>query len=381
MILSRSMHADPWARFDDPKDDDRPVTDDYAIVELYRRAGADVPALESLAAAIWQDMDPTVHGIGWWTAVLDERSRILVGDHLFRCVHSVADNLLEACLHKIAALHAMDAEDARLARVVGVDMVLKFPKAASARELLPDKLVRLHIAGFFRSLGSILDCLAAAIVGVLGLPENILRADFKQLRKKLPEHRGHQLWIDFERDLSNLIASNGPTNWDVWVSDYRNMLVHRARRIEIGTLKPMSHVLDARGRQVPRTYIIPHLVRDPNLSDVEAMARQIGRPTVNLEENGRNTIESVFVSTRETVAGAAALLLKVWEQRRATPCAIPQPAAQWPAPGGRVSGFTGFEPGSEPFAADAMYTDSEGHDRVRFAGLDDKTNAIWKGYF
>ena len=42
---------------------------------------------------------------------------------------------------------------------------------------LPRKLEDMHICGFFRAIGSSLDCLGAAIIGVLALPNNLRKAD------------------------------------------------------------------------------------------------------------------------------------------------------------------------------------------------------------
>lgn len=370
--------ADPWTQFDQVDD-----SSDDMHVQMLRRGDCELPKLEALASAIWTDMDKDVHGVAWWSAHLFERQRILISDYLCQCVGGVGHNLFEASLHKIAALNDLEAEETRLARMVkieGASVRVEHPPPESPRDTLNERLIRMHTAGFFRSLGSSLDCLAANIIGVLGLPENILTADFKRLRKTLPKHSTHKVWVDFTRDLTNVIDGAGPTGWDSWVSNYRNMLVHRARRLEFTSLSPTAHIVDRRGQPVLRAQLVPHLVRAPALSDVEAMAWHIQGPTVNLEESGRNTLGGAYVAMKETIEKTSALLIRVWELRRASPGLIPQPPSQWPGMGDRAENFVGFEPGSMPISPNAMVTSLQEADRVRFAALDDKSNSIWKGY-
>ena len=58
-------------------------------------------------------------------------------------------------------------------------------RPSNAMEVLAPWSAALHVAGVIRALASALDCLAGAIVGVVGLPAKILKADFKAVRRML----------------------------------------------------------------------------------------------------------------------------------------------------------------------------------------------------
>jgi hypothetical protein len=252
-------------------------------------------------------------------------------------------------------------------------------------DLLPSKVIRLHLAGFFRALGSALDCLASCIVGVLGLPQDILRADFERVKRFLLEEsqrRGVPLWVSFTRVLREGVGAAGPIDWDLWLNDYRNMLVHRARRIEFGSFQPHWSVVDARGRPVPNANPITQVVRDPGLSNVEAMARQIDGPSSFLTEDARETVQEVFRSVHHVLESAAAGLAETWNQRRNSPDLIRQPNSQWPRlPNPSARNFPGYRPGTVRADHDAAFVSESAARKFKCAALADGPNHVWRGLF
>ena len=56
-----------------------------------------------------------------------------------------------------------------------------------------------------------------------------------------------------------MIENAGPAGWFDWLLNFRNMLVHRGRRLEIGQFLPREPVLlDGRGQPVLRARVVTH---------------------------------------------------------------------------------------------------------------------------
>jgi hypothetical protein len=375
--------ANRWTeRFETPDgvDPNNPGTADR---ELRERSAAHLPEMERLEELIWQDMSETTFGVEWWRSHLAPRERILISHHLKECVSSVQENFLEAALHRLQLAEAREAEQRRLARAVTADGRSNFPPQNSPADLLPGKLVRLHLAGFFRALGSALDCAGAAAIGVLALPMDILRADFDRVKKYL-DKQGTQraLWDVARVRLHDALRQAGPPNWDVWINDYRNMLVHRARRVEHGVFDVRWYVLDHAGRRVLNANPRMHLLRDPGLSDVEALAKQIDGPHAYLTEDAAVTVEEVFRSAGHLLRVIGDALADAWRVRHEDPGLVQQPSAQCPRmPSGRSTGFPGYAPSSLLIEPGAMFVSEESSRKLRFAALTDGPNALWKGLF
>ena len=248
--------------------------------------------------------------------------------------------------------------------------------------MLPQRMLTLHIGGVFRGLGSSLDCLAALIIGVLGIPLNLIRADFGKSRRWLsrnhkPNDPRDQVHDDFSAALEAAIDAAGPQGWVEWIDGYRNMLVHRARRLETVVLQAEAHVVDAQGRPIPRATPIPVLMREPSLSDVEALRRG----GLYLTEDGRNTLTAAIESVVFVARDVAARLLEVWRTRRTQPELLQQPASQWPAiPQQQPDNFTGYEPGTVEFETDRIMTAPEWVKRLRAAALTSDREHEWEGF-
>ena len=84
---------------------------------------------------------------------------------------------------------------------------VKMPERNKPADDLPHLMAALHIAGFFRAVGSALDCLGGAIIGVLALPASILKADIDKAmssldRVKNPVTDGERVQIAFRTELA-----------------------------------------------------------------------------------------------------------------------------------------------------------------------------------
>ncbi len=141
--------------------------------------GADVPSSKRIVEELLDDLDEHLFGIRWWKSLPDEE-RILIGDYMYQCAEGIETNLIEAKLHIFEWLDAREKENKRIENAVSVNsdgaVQVKLPPAKSPLDDLPSKMDAMHICGFFRAIGSSLDCLAAIIIAVLALPISLRKA-------------------------------------------------------------------------------------------------------------------------------------------------------------------------------------------------------------
>lgn len=352
--------------------------------------GVETPNWARLESAILDDLatEPP-YGVAWWAPHPGTARRILISDQLYACTHSTADNLVEAGLHWLEFLDVADRESDRLAYAVKIEngeFVVKAPRRQSPLEDIGVELVRLHVAGMVRALAGALDCVAGTIIGVVALPTRILRADFGVARSMLrkiaanPTGEGEGVQAGFGKKLESLIASSGADGWLDWALTFRNMLVHRGRRIEVGQFIPRQPMLyGPDGKPVPRVRVLTHLPRDPGRSDVEVFLQPSESPV--LTEDAEQTLGGLLRSTTTLVEAVAEELCGLWRWRKANPDELHQPVAQWPNGVSTESGgFAGYAPGSFSYSPSMMMTHPVVVHRMRAAALDDKARPQWKTF-
>lgn len=329
--------------------------------------GLNLADVQTLRDELRSDLTTSTWGLKWMAPHPDEKRRILISDQLLLCVAGIEQNLIEAKLHHLE-LHEQYEQDA--ARRVGMvanmfsGKAITHPVAEAPAEDLPNYLIPLHIAGVLRAIGSALDCLGGVVVGMLALPTNILKADLRkaqgELEKSAGAEGGPELQQAFAAALDDIIAGAGPEHWLEWAIDYRNMLVHRGRRLELFLLTPREAIYGPDGELIPIVRPAHLLPRDPDCSDIEAFCMEAEPSPIErtvdpvLEEEGERTLHAVIESTAYTCNSAARKLLDVLEARRRDPTLLVQPEQQWPRiPFGHVRDFTGYEPGAVEYAPDA----------------------------
>ena len=292
-----------------------------------KSVGVNVPEVEALYRQIFNDLDEKVFGIGRWAPHPGTRRRILISHYLLECVRSIRENLTEAGLHLLEAVDHWDKESDFLADSVSVDrqghVSFKVPPRRSPEDDLARRMATLHAVGFFRAVMGALDCLGASIVGVLALPTNIQYAGFKspqQVQKKAT----HQFQSDFLSKLGSIVSAAGPPGWVEWVTDFRNMVMHRGRRIHIQHIvsRP-SPLFGPDGMIIPRAMNAQHLPNEPCRSHVEAFQDVDRRPM--LTEHAEVTMRGVLESSVSVAKKLCIELEEVWKQRRANPELLKQP--------------------------------------------------------
>ena len=344
--------------------------------------GADIPSASNLAREILTDLDTTNFGVSWWRALPTEE-RILISDYLYQCTNGIELNLAEAKLHYWEWLDAKERDNERIANAISRDdqgqIGIKLPASSAPIDDLPSKLERMHICGFFRAIGSSLDCLGAIIIGVLGLPVSLRRSDLRKAENALANSivlgtQGTQIQTDFRQFFDDLKNHCGPQDWLEWTDQYRNMFVHRGRRASHQQIIPKENLLfDAMGMVIPRATSIMYLAKYPDRSEVEALIKS---KNIFLNEDASITLDGIFQSCRELEENTCNNLLNTWLLRRSDPALIEQPLSQWDVKI-RNSDFVGYSPKAEDIDADVLIGNPILFRRIRAASVDDDHRGLW----
>jgi hypothetical protein len=340
---------------------------------------ADSPRAGELTELIFNDLDTANFGIPQFTG-LPIHERILISDYLYQCASSVEVNLLEARLHYLEWLDYTEQQNNRLANVLFNDG--KMPKSESPKDDLPNAFDRLHIGGFFRSIGSTLDCLGAVIVGILGLPISLRKADIVAVRNVLAglKDDGTQTLktqLDFSAHLEDVISASGPEGWLTWTTQYRHMYVHRGRRLILSHFAESDIVIYGPDHKPlpPRIHIEQHLSKSPDKSDVEAMIKS---KTPILNENAEITLKGIFSSSRQLVDDISEKLVDIWQQRLTQRLLITQPIVQWKNKP-KANAFNGYDPSAPSLDIGEIISHPILGKRFKAAAVFDKDRSLWNG--
>lgn len=260
------------------------------------------------------------------------------------------------------------------------EIAVSLPTAKTPFDLLERQRVDMDIKGTMSSLCSALDCLAALIVGVMGLEQDLRKADIvpalNACRKvsASPEDPRFKFVSCILRELQDA----GPTGWHKYLVDFRNMILHRGRRMSFGTLIPSPQTDIRRGGQTPKihTRVVHYLASWPNLSEVEMWSQGHIYP---LEETGQTTIKGLVESVLRFVNGVSGALVECWIERSKNPSLIVQPKNQWkyqrPILG---EGFQGYLPGSEKHEANSIIGNPSLIVRMKMAHVDGARISFWR---
>ncbi|MDP1826628.1 MAG: hypothetical protein Q8L48_25380 [Archangium sp.] len=347
-----------------------------------------VPSARILAQEIHADLSPEHFGIAWWREHVPTRRRILIGDQLGLSAIAIETNLVEARLHHLEALDLLERCGRRSGLHVAVtpqgQLHTELRRLESAADHLPGEQATLNIVGFFRAVGSALDCLGASMVGVAALPTRLLRAGMREAREGLEGANGGSdgavAQLELHEQFEALVQAAGPTGWLEWVGNFRNMVVHRGRHLNMWMCLPTGgRVALPDGRIQVGLEEVLYLTRDPSRGEIDCWRDDVEHFT--LAEDARETINGIWASTKFLVERTSALLLALWRRRRAHPDLLVQPDRQWPdvnlpAP----PTFRGYRP-RPPTAGDTSMVSSPAFtQRLQAAGLQGDRRARWAGF-
>lgn len=346
-------------------------------LRLAKFTGLPLENVVALGDEILADLSPAIYGVGWWQHHLPARERVLISDHLLACTRAISHNILEAQAGLLAYREATADFDALLQRGCKSGGEWEHPAPRGPWDDLVGIREDAALAAIVRALGSALDCLGGATVGVCGLPANIVRADLTTARKtlgKVAEADPHGLSAAMLRVFTDAITKAGPTGWLSWLTELRNTIVHRGRRVTT-----ISQTVIDRGRKVePLLESVRVLPSSPGATEVDSWAKTGGYFGSLLREPADTTLNGVLRSTVVTVDAVCAELRRVWARRREDQELIRQPAAQWKDEQ-TVAPFSGYEPDSTLMAdATALAVADELLRRLQAAAWAPKPDpAVW----
>ena len=327
-------------------EDRRRLERPYEAQEPGERALADAlgvptPHLNHLSDAILADFVVNYpYGIGWWAPHPGTSRRILISDQLHACVTGAATNLVEAALHQLEYRDYEEQESDHLANVLRIDggeLRVHMPRNTNAAQDATNRMADLHTVGVARAISAALDCLGGAIVAVLALPTSILVSDLDRARQTLTRlladnTEGRRRQLDAGTRLEAFIEGAGPQGWLPWVLAFRNMLVHRGRRLVVSQFVPRLPVLHGPdGRPIPRVNIVRQLPRDAGRSDIEVFLDQAAPVLTDAKVVGKTLALMVLPAAGWAAAGTRARKSKRLNPRRSwlMPCS-PIFSLLWP---------------------------------------------------
>jgi hypothetical protein len=335
--------------------------------------GLNLATSVALGDEIVDDLDKAVHGIGWWKAYpdLDQQTRILLSDYLAACARAIPDNLVEAQVERLEHDHA--AEDFRkwLSRGVTAGERSTVEPPRSPYEELATHRVQTHLAGVLRAWGSALDCVGGCIIGVVGLPSNLVKADLDTALKSLAkESPGNQVLTQLQADLQQAEAAAGPAGWRDWLLGMRNTYVHRGRRSVTwsGNLEG-NEVVDFNLR----------LPIAPALTEIDGVIHAGGVMAATFTAPASGILDELTKTVDRYVDEACRVLAELWLKRRANPALLAQNPKQWKQPEGLIvppafRGFPHLVP--SPSLTTSFGVSTEGERRLRAAALRSDVNDI-----
>lgn len=321
-----------------------------------------------LGDALRDDLDQEKYGIKWWQAYtyMDRKTCIFISDHLVSCARAIATNLIEAYAYRLEYDHAMhDFAEFIRPGIEGSSMVIPPPR--SAYDDLSFFRLEASLAGILRALGSGLDCLGATMVGVAGLPIDIVKSSLHGARESLKSQANNTPRLrQLQTEIDNCADSAGPKGWQDWLIAMRNMVVHRGRRVVT------FNVDRGPGNQVDFVLMLP---RSPELTEVEGLIHAGGQVASLFSEPADAFLTRLTASTYTYVDSMASLLVNLWHERKSNPLLIRQPMKQWREPTGLISPaptFNGYNI-TPTGAATGVGVSDDMMIRLRAAGLAHRT--------
>ncbi|MDV6247048.1 hypothetical protein [Rhodococcus opacus] len=324
-------------------------------------------AAKYLADEIRGDLDDAVGGISWWvTDDLAPDVHALLSHYTVSVVRGVAANLDEAAFHCFQYQGCVRKEDYYLSSQVrkangGIPNLAARQGVDSRRQTE----IGAEQAAFFRSIGSVLDTLAAMVIAVGALELDLLRADFgtlrtfdtsdsyprlsgqaaRTLRQSLAEEGtpAAEAQESLLRSLRAAVVHAGPPGWAQWTLDTRNNFVHRPRWMNL-----LVHYRPHRND--PITWVRP-LPRTPTEGEGAALRAASELADTHLTEDALDSMRGVLSSVDALTTAVVEQCSQLWRKRRASPDLLTQPPSQWKPR--TVNSFDGYSPGTAQKAFDS----------------------------
>jgi hypothetical protein len=285
--------------------------------------------------------------------------RAVVSDQILVGAQGAIRNLAEARLHE---------------RDIGGLIADGVPYAENTAQALERSTrIDLSFVGFFRGVGSALDCIAATAIGVLRLPLSIRRASFGRDLLSLSDGLAEQQtsWQEFRQLIVR--HADDPPDWLDWTLEMRHAFMHRPRQMSI--LLPRDPEGPALWLPEParwpalmdRLRFDPHLRRRPWLPDMQHLAdTSLERlPEAVFGERATRTLRGCFEAANRLIEATAAFLLEKLDDSEIGN--IPPPGERWELEQAREIDFEGFAPERIPAREYEGRINPHDEERIRLA--------------
>lgn len=314
-----------------------------------------VRELDALSQAVVADLDETNGGIGWWkTYDMSLTDRWDLSDYLIDVINGAAQNLQIADFLLREYRTKRSTADFRIRdrmRRNNGNPIGRGLESVEDKEI--DLRLKSYVYSFFAASSSVLDTLAGTVVGVAALDLPIVRADLRmfspfvvgenyptpktQLFKSLDENTSaRSLQLGLVHAFRTSILQAGPADWYVWLERKRNQLSHRGGRLQVSSFQRQRRGLDQNRFRL--------MERDPELTTVQDLRKDASTlEASHLMEDELSIMQGLLASLNAAVIGTLVPARSLWEQRRAAPAHLIQPATQWKSPRPGIN-FPGYEP-------------------------------------
>jgi hypothetical protein len=337
-----------------------------------RSLGLELEEVHRLEDALAASYSAEAFGLVPFAHASDPSISALASDQVIASVDAIETNLAEAALHACAFADHVGPNGRAM------------PGPDDTEE---DDLGRIRasgeIVGFFRAIGSTLDCVSAVTIGVLRLPSPIHRADAGLIAGGLERDlaAGFSLPEEQIRCIGRVAATFGslraePAGWLEWTVETRNRAIHRSRQMDVWMPRPRpigTPTLLVRTHEslTALTRFEPHLRHFPWLVEIAALATAPPHRQW-LNEPAHSTLSALLRRVNELVEAACAVLHEAWVQ--AIDCDWPIPDQAWAqaesGPRWRRSTanlFEGFDPSYPVPAPTAMHVSPRDGVRLKIA--------------
>jgi hypothetical protein len=190
------------------------------------------------------------------------------------------------------------------------------------------------LAGMLRAWGTVLDCIGGCIVGVAGLPTDLVRADMGTARGTLERlSPDNAVLTQLQAELDRAETDAGPPGWRDWLLGMRNTVVHRGRRISTWSGDADRAGLAGFSLQLPIA---------PELTEVDAIIHAGGQVAATFTAPAAELLDRLGQSVGAYTSAASQILIQLWRQRRENPALLAQDARQWRRPTGIINPTAAF---------------------------------------
>lgn len=269
----------------------------------------DRTALKQLENDLYEALDAEKWGLHQFEGIVDEEQRAVASDLVLSAVEGISVNLREMAISRLDLLTAVGPNGRTMPN-----------RDTTVEEVLESERAHRSMTDFARAVGSTMDCLAAAVIGIAALPASIHRASSADLLA-LPELSADipASQQEARSRISGAIIehSDNPDGWLAWILEFRDAVVHRGHLTATHLPMPPMNIeqfpVVTRRGMASLLRFEPHLRARPWQPDMLSLtgAPAEGENPIWLSEPTATTVEGILKRINELVNRVAVLLREI----------------------------------------------------------------------